>query len=194
MRNKNHGLTTLFFLHISQMRFNIRENRKKHELHCSPKNLRVIEKCTNMWWYVIESTLPSICDAIESMFYLFSSRYGCYLFSSFGVRMLFFISFYIYSLFTCILLICSCCLVAISNNRRSTRHRKVPRSAAVISSLNQRRSAMWCCADWVAVVVGCISCYLSNLACFVFPLEISRILKRNEEEDSGVFFNHSLIA
>lgn len=32
------------------MRFHIRENRKKHNKHCSLKNLKVIEKCTNMWW------------------------------------------------------------------------------------------------------------------------------------------------
>ena len=34
----------------NKMRFHIRENRKKHELHCSPKNIRIIERCTNMWW------------------------------------------------------------------------------------------------------------------------------------------------
>ena len=34
----------------NRMRFHIRENRKKHVLHCSPKNIHVIEKCTNMWW------------------------------------------------------------------------------------------------------------------------------------------------
>lgn len=34
----------------NEMRSKIRENRKKHDLHCSLKNLKVIEKCTNMWW------------------------------------------------------------------------------------------------------------------------------------------------
>lgn len=34
----------------NKMRDNIRENRKKHDLHCSIKNLKVIERCTNMWW------------------------------------------------------------------------------------------------------------------------------------------------
>lgn len=34
----------------NEMRSHIRENRKKHDKHCSLKNLRVIEKCTNMWW------------------------------------------------------------------------------------------------------------------------------------------------
>lgn len=32
------------------MRDHIRANRKKHDLHCSMKNLGVIERCTNMWW------------------------------------------------------------------------------------------------------------------------------------------------
>mmetsp|Transcript_10598 Transcript_10598/g.15937 ORF Transcript_10598/g.15937 Transcript_10598/m.15937 type:complete len:477 (+) Transcript_10598:42-1472(+) len=32
------------------MRSHIRENRKKHLKHCSPANIKVIEKCTNMWW------------------------------------------------------------------------------------------------------------------------------------------------
>ena len=32
------------------MRFHIRENRKKHNKHCSMNNISVIEKCTNMWW------------------------------------------------------------------------------------------------------------------------------------------------
>lgn len=32
------------------MREHIRANRKKHDLHCSIKNLDVIERCTNMWW------------------------------------------------------------------------------------------------------------------------------------------------
>lgn len=34
----------------NRMRACIRENRKKHDKHCSIKNLRVIERCTNMWW------------------------------------------------------------------------------------------------------------------------------------------------
>jgi hypothetical protein len=36
----------------NKMRQHIRENRKKHTLHCSLRNIEVIEKCTNMWWYV----------------------------------------------------------------------------------------------------------------------------------------------
>jgi hypothetical protein len=36
----------------NKMRDQIRANRKKHDLHCSMKNIEVIEKCTNMWWYV----------------------------------------------------------------------------------------------------------------------------------------------
>lgn len=38
-----------------EMRSNIRENRKKHDLHCSFKNLHVIEKVTNMWWNPINA-------------------------------------------------------------------------------------------------------------------------------------------
>ena len=34
----------------NKMRDHIRENRKKHDLHCAFKNLRIIERCTNMWW------------------------------------------------------------------------------------------------------------------------------------------------
>lgn len=34
----------------NKMRLHIRENRKKHSLHCSTRNLSVIERCTNMWW------------------------------------------------------------------------------------------------------------------------------------------------
>ena len=34
----------------NEMRDHIRENRKKHDLHCAFKNLRIIERCTNMWW------------------------------------------------------------------------------------------------------------------------------------------------
>jgi hypothetical protein len=34
----------------NKMRDHIRENRKKHTLHCAFKNLHVIERCTNMWW------------------------------------------------------------------------------------------------------------------------------------------------
>jgi hypothetical protein len=34
----------------NEMRDNIRENRKKHDLHCRFRNLHVIERCTNMWW------------------------------------------------------------------------------------------------------------------------------------------------
>jgi hypothetical protein len=34
----------------NDMRFHIRENRKKHNKHSSVRNLKVISKCTNMWW------------------------------------------------------------------------------------------------------------------------------------------------
>ena len=34
----------------NKIRTNIRENRKKHDKHCSVSNIHVIEKCTNMWW------------------------------------------------------------------------------------------------------------------------------------------------
>jgi len=39
----------------NEMRKNIRENRKKHDLHCSLKNIRVIERVTNMWWNPINA-------------------------------------------------------------------------------------------------------------------------------------------
>jgi hypothetical protein len=39
----------------NRMRANIRENRKKHNLHNSAKNLDVISKCTNMWWNPINA-------------------------------------------------------------------------------------------------------------------------------------------
>eukprot|EP00596_Hydrurales_sp_CCMP1899_P003791 CAMPEP_0119046136 /NCGR_PEP_ID=MMETSP1177-20130426/44627_1 /TAXON_ID=2985 /ORGANISM="Ochromonas sp, Strain CCMP1899" /LENGTH=470 /DNA_ID=CAMNT_0007018857 /DNA_START=254 /DNA_END=1666 /DNA_ORIENTATION=+ len=38
-----------------KLRANIRENRKKHDKHCSLKNIHVIEKCTNMWWNPINA-------------------------------------------------------------------------------------------------------------------------------------------
>lgn len=34
----------------NKIRANIRENRKKHDKHCSLSNIQVIERCTNMWW------------------------------------------------------------------------------------------------------------------------------------------------
>ncbi len=37
------------------MREKIRENRKKHDLHSSMKNIKVIERCTNMWWNPINA-------------------------------------------------------------------------------------------------------------------------------------------
>ena len=53
-------LTLVTHLYISEhvissdlkkkIRSNIRENRKKHDKHCSLSNVHVIEKCTNMWW------------------------------------------------------------------------------------------------------------------------------------------------
>lgn len=33
----------------------IRQNRTKHDRHCSVENLAVIERCTNMWWNPIQS-------------------------------------------------------------------------------------------------------------------------------------------
>eukprot|EP00605_Chrysophyceae_sp_TOSAG23-4_P001078 GSChrysophyteH1.ASY1.ANO1.1183.1 assembled CDS len=39
----------------NKMRDHIRENRKKHNKHCSMRNLPVIERCTNMWWNPINS-------------------------------------------------------------------------------------------------------------------------------------------
>jgi len=39
----------------NEMRENIRKNRKKHNMHCSLENIRVIERCTNMWWNPINS-------------------------------------------------------------------------------------------------------------------------------------------
>jgi hypothetical protein len=56
-------LTSVTHLYVSEhvisielknkMRGYIRENRKKHVMHCSMKNLSVIQRCTNMWWYAI---------------------------------------------------------------------------------------------------------------------------------------------
>ena len=34
----------------NKMRDFIRENRKKHKLHCSIENIGTIERCTHMWW------------------------------------------------------------------------------------------------------------------------------------------------
>jgi hypothetical protein len=39
----------------NKMRDNIRVNRKKHDLHSSLANIKVIEKCTNMWWNPINT-------------------------------------------------------------------------------------------------------------------------------------------
>lgn len=39
----------------NKMRDNIRKNRKKHTKHCNPKNLAVIERCTNCWWNPINT-------------------------------------------------------------------------------------------------------------------------------------------
>jgi hypothetical protein len=33
-----------------QIRSTIRDNRSKHELHCSPSNLDTIVQCTHCWW------------------------------------------------------------------------------------------------------------------------------------------------
>jgi hypothetical protein len=37
------------------MRYHIRENRKKHDLHCAFKYIRVIKRMTNCWWYVCDT-------------------------------------------------------------------------------------------------------------------------------------------
>ena len=57
--------TTITHLYVSEhtidiklknkMRDNIRANRKKHDLHSSLSNIKVIEKCTNMWWNPINT-------------------------------------------------------------------------------------------------------------------------------------------
>eukprot|EP01039_Chlorochromonas_danica_P007726 gene7726-8537_t len=39
----------------TEVRDRIRENRKKHDLHCNPRNLAVIERCTHCWWNPINS-------------------------------------------------------------------------------------------------------------------------------------------
>ncbi|KAJ1436497.1 hypothetical protein B484DRAFT_445617 [Ochromonadaceae sp. CCMP2298] len=56
----NLHLTNVTHLYVSEhvisnelkndMRYHIRENRKKHDLHCAFKNIRVIERMTNCWW------------------------------------------------------------------------------------------------------------------------------------------------
>lgn len=37
------------------MRLNIRNNRSKHQMHSSLKNIQIIERCTNMWWNPINA-------------------------------------------------------------------------------------------------------------------------------------------
>lgn len=59
------GKTNITHLYVSEhvidielknkMREIIRMNRKKHTLHCSIKNIKIIEKCTNMWWNPINA-------------------------------------------------------------------------------------------------------------------------------------------
>ena len=45
----------------NDMRRHIRVNRTKHRLHCSRRNLSVIERCTNMWWNPINGVkLPPV--------------------------------------------------------------------------------------------------------------------------------------
>ena len=39
----------------NRMRDEIRENRKKNTLHCSKKNIDVIERCTHCWWNPINA-------------------------------------------------------------------------------------------------------------------------------------------
>ena len=38
-----------------EIRFTIRENRKKHDMHINPNNLDVIIQCTHCWWNPINA-------------------------------------------------------------------------------------------------------------------------------------------
>lgn len=38
-----------------QLRSTIRENRKKHNMHCDPNNLDTIAQCTHCWWNPINA-------------------------------------------------------------------------------------------------------------------------------------------
>mmetsp|Transcript_526 Transcript_526/g.931 ORF Transcript_526/g.931 Transcript_526/m.931 type:complete len:1324 (-) Transcript_526:214-4185(-) len=47
----------------NKMRENIRNNRKKHDMHSSIRNIKVISRCTNMWW----NPINAIKHQIESL-------------------------------------------------------------------------------------------------------------------------------
>lgn len=40
-----------------EIRFTIRENRKKHDMHINPNNLDVIIQCTHCWWNPINAKI-----------------------------------------------------------------------------------------------------------------------------------------
>ena len=47
--------------------FQQRKNRKKHTLHCSKRNIHVIERCTNMWWNPINSIKHKEVQTVEKL-------------------------------------------------------------------------------------------------------------------------------
>ena len=47
MYASEHTITTAL---KDQIRETIRENRKKHSMHCDPNNLETIIQCTHCWW------------------------------------------------------------------------------------------------------------------------------------------------
>jgi hypothetical protein len=58
LTNITHLYVSEHIIHIdlkNKMRDFIRANRSKHTLHCSMKNIRVIDKCTHMWWNPINA-------------------------------------------------------------------------------------------------------------------------------------------
>ena len=40
-----------------QLRLTIRENRKKHNMHCDPSNLDTIIRCTHCWWNPVNAQM-----------------------------------------------------------------------------------------------------------------------------------------
>ena len=54
----------IFFTDIFLL-FYSRENRSKHDKHCSKRNIRVIEKCTNMWWNPLNSIKHKAAAQVE---------------------------------------------------------------------------------------------------------------------------------
>ena len=49
----------------NEMRENIRKNRKKHDMHCSLQNIKVIERCTNCWWNPINSIRHQLESSLQ---------------------------------------------------------------------------------------------------------------------------------